>query len=297
MPALTVIGRRSVPKSSPTSISAARIFNTAGLELADRLVVNEDEKLVWPEAPDSRAGWHRREQGVGDAMHGLVAGDVSVVLVQQAEVVEVDQGDRDRALVRPGGLDRACEIRDEGTVVQHPGQRVTSSRIEELVGLPRQAELRRPEDEEEQDARDEGGADRDQDHIAADVADLGQHRRRIAPDGDHGHDLAVDRQREEFAQQGLRVEIAGLGAGLGDRDERDRWPIGQRLSEVRVDDALGPGSPGPVAGDHGAIGKPHLGPQDVSAPEEGLENGFKLRDARGHGSWSRDVRLQHRRIR
>ena len=94
----------------------------------------------------------------GDREQRLVAGPVAVVVVQEPEVVDVDEGDAERRAGGPGALDLAGEVGDERAVVQRPGQRVALGRLDERGGLAGQPALRRAEDQEQQDRGDDGRA-------------------------------------------------------------------------------------------------------------------------------------------
>ena len=169
-----------------------------------------------------------------DGEQRLVAGVVPVVVVEQPEVVDVDQGDAERQAGRPGALDLVCEVRHERAVVERTGERVSMGRLEELCGLAADPCLGGPEDEEEQGRRDEAGAERDQDDVAADVAEPGQDRGGVAPDDDDAADVAVGLDREVLADEGGRGQRQGAGCGgrLCDRHERRlRRPASGRLED------------------------------------------------------------------
>ena len=76
--------------------------------------------------------------GGEQAVHGeerLVACVVAVVVVQQAEVVDVNQRDAERCAGGPGVLEVVRKMRDQRTMVEGPGERVAPRGLHELHGL------------------------------------------------------------------------------------------------------------------------------------------------------------------
>ena len=90
-------------------------------------------------------------QEVGHGQDRLVAGRVAVGVVEQPEVVDVDQGDRDRLALRAGLLDRLRQGLDQGAVVRDAGERVPAGRLDERVGLAVDPALGGAEDQVERD--------------------------------------------------------------------------------------------------------------------------------------------------
>src|SRR6185295_3409142 len=122
MPTLTVIGSRSVASNCRLrSTSSACRFVTTGSS---------------SEATDGE--------------ERLVAGPVPVVLVQEPEVVDIDERDREWPAGGARGLGLERESTDDRAVVERPRQGVAAGRLDELRGLSRQAPLGGPEDQEEQ---------------------------------------------------------------------------------------------------------------------------------------------------
>ncbi len=83
-------------------------------------------------AADHVAGAEVRAERLGDAAQDDVAGGVAVGVVDGLEVVDVDEGDRQRPLVAAGTLDLGEERGQEGAAVGHAGQAVERRQV---VGL------------------------------------------------------------------------------------------------------------------------------------------------------------------
>ena len=91
----------------------------------------------------------------------LVPGTMAVVVVQQAEVVDVEQCDTERHTAGPGMLEFLREKPDEDTVCERSRERVAAGRLQQGGLLPREAALGRAEDQKEQQRGDESGAQGD----------------------------------------------------------------------------------------------------------------------------------------
>ena len=160
----------------------------------------------------------------------LVARAWAVLLVEEAEVVQVEQSDRQRFPARLGRLDEPRERADQGTVVQETRQWVPASRLHELDRLACQSPLRSAEDEVQGEGGDQPGTEREEHHIATDRVELREDRVGVSPDTHDRVDLAGRRERQEL-----------------DEDVRHTCDRATRASRVRARTAFGR----PRPDDHG----------------------------------------------
>ena len=244
------------------------------------------QEFVRPVASEGDVVGQRSAQNVGDGQERLVAGVVAVRLVEQPEVVDVDQRDADRRVGRAGALDARRHQGDECPVVERAGQRVAIERIDERLGLARDAALGRAEHEIQDDRRDEPGRQRHEDDVPADRIEGREDRRRVAPHADHAADLPVGDQREVFADHVSRRERRpGRLAQLCVGDAGRRGLAAERGREVgrrRADQAT---RRGVVGRQDAPVGPADLDPQDLARPDERcqspLERGLALRRRAG----------------
>ena len=124
---------------------------------------------------------------------------MSVRVVEQAEVVEVEEGHTDGSAVRSRRLDLRPERLHERAVVEGARQRIAARRLEQLERLAREALLGRAEDEEEQQRAHERRRERDGHDADATFLELREDRRGIAPHSDHGIDPAGVDDRQVLA--------------------------------------------------------------------------------------------------
>ena len=185
-----------------------------------------------------------------------------MVVVQQPEVVDIDEGDAERQTGRSGALDLIGQVTDECPVVQGARQRVAPDRLDELGRLSGEPSLRRAEDQKEKRGRDESGAERHEDHVAADLAQSLKDGVGIPPDADDGANLAAAGDRQVLADQPIRTDDSRTGVSLGDRDDRGLGgpADGEGKGFVSRPDPAGGRSAG---GDDPTVGSPDLDPKDL----------------------------------
>jgi hypothetical protein len=157
---------------------------------------------------------------LGDSQQHLVRRIVAVRVVEQAEVVDVEQGHPDLPARPARGLDVLGEQRNDRPVIEHPGERIAAGRLDELVVLTAEARLGGSEDEEEDHRQEQAGDERDDHDVAPGGVQAGQERRCVAPHRHHGNWLvaALD-NGEVFLEHVPGVERADrfdLAADLDD---------------------------------------------------------------------------------
>ena len=240
MPALIVTGSDSgLPElQGPVRERAPESFDRLLQDLdVDRRL--DDEELVGTVAAEDGAGRELDAEQLGQGQDRLVARRMAVGVVEQAEVVDVEQGDRDRLPGRPSRLDGRGEGRHEAAVVRRIGQRIAPGRLDQLVGLAADPGLGGPEDEEQDERRHEPGGQRDHDHVLPHRAETRGDRLAVAPDADHGQDAVAVLERQVLAQERFRRQGRAERLGRRRAGERRRRRAGDRLGEV------GAGSPRP----------------------------------------------------
>ena len=180
----------------------------------DRCGRGDDEELVGAEPAGGGAGWTVQLDEPGEPQERVIATGVTVRVVEEPEIVEIDQGDADRAEVGARPVDGGGELGGHGTVVQQPGQRVATGGLEELDGLARDAHLRAAEDEVQEQPGDRGGDEGHREHLLLDVTQRADDRGRVAPDGGDRVSRSV-----RVDQRQIRLEDRVIGGGAG-RDAR-----------------------------------------------------------------------------
>jgi len=143
-----------------------------------------------------------------------------MVVVQQPEIVDIDEGDTERQTGHPGALDLLGKVADEGPVIQRSRQGIPTDRLDQGDRLSRQPPLRRAEDQKEERSGNESGAERHDDHVAADIAQPLEDREGIPPDSDDGANLAAAADRQILADQPIRTSDGRSGTRLGGGDDR-----------------------------------------------------------------------------
>ena len=172
----------------------------------------DDQELVRPGSAQDHGLDHLATKQTGDGQQRLIPGRMTVVLVEQPEVVDIDERDRHRHARRACGLGLHREATDHGSMVERPGERIAAGRLHQLRGLTGQATLGRPEDQEEQRRGDQRGGQRDEHDVTTNERQAIDDRHRIAPDRDDTEHLAIDADRQVLAQEGRRAENAGAGS-------------------------------------------------------------------------------------
>ena len=217
-----------------------------------------------------------------------------MVLVEQPEVVDVDQRDREWPLGRPSRLGLECELTDDRAVIERACQRIAPGRLHELGGLSGQATLGSPEDQEQQRRGDQRGRQRDEHDVPADRGKAVEDRDRIPPDPDDAEHLPVHRDREVLAQQGRGAERIRTGLG---RDDGGLGRATDREREVADDRHREPADGRIVGGRDRAVGPAQLDAQDLTGPDQGRELRLQLgrlqrapRSGGGAGRSGREVR-------
>ena len=182
---------------------------------------------------------------------------------------------------------------DHRAVVERPGERVAPGRLHQLRGLPRQATLGRPEDQEEQRRGDQRGGQRDEHDVATNERQAIEDRHRVAPDRDDAEHLAIDADRQVLAQEGRRAENAGTGSRcFRGQDLRPGCPAdGQR--EFTLDGDARAADRRVVRGHDRAVRPAELDPQDLVRARQGRQLSFELGGSRariGDRGGGREIR-------
>ena len=160
----------------------------------------------------------------GEESEDEVSSFMTVRVVEQLEVVDIDEGDTDRSGLGPDTLDGERQLADQGAVVQDAGQRIASRCLHDLCRLASDATLGGAEDQVQEDSREQGGRDRDDDYLRANVVERRDDGSGVSPDGDHAlrRAIAVE-EREVFSEQALRGERGADVFGFaGDKRRIDR---------------------------------------------------------------------------
>ena len=250
------------------------------LEPAGRVAGREKQELVGARAADRHV---RRRATLDQLRHvpeRLVARARAVLLVEEAEVVQVQQGDRERIAVRLRRLDEPRERADQGTVVQETRQWVPASRLHELDRLACQSPLRSAEDEVQGEGGDQPGTEREEHDVAPDEVQLGEDRVGVSPDAHDRVDLAGRGEGQKLDEDvrracsrvapGRRAACRSAFDSLGSDDHRLR-PTAGRGNE-RVPRRVGQRGVGGVAGrDQRAVGQPQLDANDLGLLRERRE--------------------------
>ena len=239
------------------------------LEVGDDERVRDEEELVGAvTAHDDR--WRNvPPQEIDDGQEDIVARAMAVVVVEEPEVVDIDEGDAQRRPRRPRALDLASQMPDERAMVERACERIANGRFEQRGRLAGQPALGGTEDEEEQAGRDEPGRERDEDDVATEVRQAGEDRNRVPPDCQHPHHPAAREQREVLLQDRRRVERprTGFRSVRGD-DGRLRLLVAQGFSERRAGGHRMAAELGHVGGEDAAVQKPQLDSDDLAVPEQ-----------------------------
>ena len=140
-----------------------------GLHLDDGLGGGDEQELVGAVAAHDAGLGQVTPELLDDREEGLVAGAMAVVVVEQPEVVDVDEGDPERRPSRSCALDLGGQVRHQRSVIERVGQRIAPRRLDEGRGLARQPALGRAEDEEQQHRGDDRGGQRDRDDVPSDA--------------------------------------------------------------------------------------------------------------------------------
>ena len=173
----------------------ARQHHREGLRNVDhRLGIRarlHEQELVGSVARELGAIVDARQQHAGHATQDLVTGLVTVVVVEEPEVVDVDQRQADGVAGVPRRLDLVGQQADHRTVVEEAGQRIAPGGLQQLPLLGADPRLCGTEDEEQDPGQQHGGSQGHDHDVATRDVDVRQQRRRIAPHGNHGGGLAV----------------------------------------------------------------------------------------------------------
>ena len=130
MPALTLTG---IGRSAAARVKRRRCMSS----IASHASSPEDHgELVAADAVDAVAGAHGRAHGVRDELDVLVAGLVAEGVVDDLEVVQVEQDQRERRGSAPQTGDGASQVLLEGSVVAQSGQRIARRQLRQRRDLP-----------------------------------------------------------------------------------------------------------------------------------------------------------------
>ncbi len=245
------------------------------LELRDRGLRGDEQELVGAVPTHDDVLENLALQLARDRDEGRVAGREAVVVVEQWDIVDVDEGDPERRPSGPGLLERHGEIPHQRAVVHRAGQRVAPRGFDERYGLTRQPSLRGAKDQEQDRRRHEGGGQSQQDDVAADVIQSSEDRNSISPDPDDAEDFSIDGDRQELPKERRRGQDARSSLGLTGRGDRR---LGSTSSRGR-EGAGGRHRRAPGARltrrDDRAIGQPELDAQDLPDSWERRELGLQ----------------------
>ena len=243
------------------------------LELDHALGVRHEQELVGTVAPDQhRFGdvpLHELHEGDQD----VIAGAVPVVVVQQPEVVDVDQGHAKRNAYSPGALELLAQEADQRAVRQRPRQRVPPGRLDQRSLLPKEPPLGRPEDQEQDRSSDEPRAEGQHDHVVADAGEPFEDGAGIAPDRNDCPHRPAAACWQELTEQGRGAEggRAGSGAGRVCRHQPGPGRSGDGEGELAVDRGSGAGERRIVGGEDGAVGQAKLDVEDLAGSGQRCE--------------------------
>ena len=277
------------------------------LQPTGRCPGGDDEELVRSEPPDGP----RLVDVLGeccDAAKELIARGMTVHVVDEREVVDVEQRHGDHR-VHPARLfERLGQDLHDRSVVEQLGHRVAACGLDEGHGLARDATLRCAEDEEKDDGRDRGGGERGQDRIHACPIQALHDRSGVAGD-QHGAERALLAgpacrvQRQELADD-VRAEIRRCPVTFGRVIEHRIGLTGEDLGDRSVSRDGCPATALGAAEEDAAVGEDdlHRGQprgHEVAAvqgrPQSLLEQLVPLvRDGRGSEVVVRDVGLDER---
>ena len=216
-----------------------------------------DEKFVGTVAAHEQPAFDGFPEQPGHGAERLIADEMAVRVVEQAEAVDIDQGHTEGRTLLPSALDFRGKHPDDGAVIECARQRIAAARLQQLERLAGEPPLGRPEDQVQGQGGDHRGRDGHDDHVAAELIEAPEDRPGVTPHPHDQDDLPIDHQREVFPQERLRLGLVGaahigrvavhnrnlrlplgdgpreLGAWLDDR-ARGRWvarcehpPVGQ----------------------------------------------------------------------
>ncbi len=172
----------------------------------------------------------------GHAEQYLVRGGVAVGVVEEPEVVDIDQGDRDR---RTGCVGRFHFVRQGGhhrPVVEHAGEGIPARRLQQLGVLPAEPRLRGSEYEEQHRCEENARGERDKHDVASRAVEACEEGIGVAPHGDDGEGVSVRvDDRKEFLHQVVSLQpISGGVRGHASLDQVGaRLALGQRAGHGR----------------------------------------------------------------
>ena len=254
-----------------------------GLERLAIVPDRDEQELVRPVAADDVLGAEGCLQLGDDRPERFIPGFVTVCLIERAEAVDVDQRDAQPRAVGPRPFRLGRERAHERPVIERPGQRVPPAGLKEGPRLAGEPALRTPKDDEEQHSGQQRGGDRRDDHVAAEIAERAQDRRRVAPDGDDQHDRAVEPQGQVFAQEVRRTKRRARG-GLGGRGIHEldlRRSALDRTIERPRRRRLAARDGGVARSNDMPVGEAQLDLEDLVLGQDGAEEALELRELGG----------------
>ena len=172
---------------------------------------------------------------------------------------------------RPGPLDLYGQVRHQRPVVEGLGQWIEPGGLDEGGCLAGQPTLRRAEDQEEEDRRDERRAEGDRHDVPSDLFQLVENRDGVPPDPDNGPHRAVCADRHVLAEDRRRREAPGRRTSVRRRQDFHAHFArrGTRCSPTRVHrDA---GQPGLARGDDRPVQAAEFHTEDLVRTGEGGE--------------------------
>ncbi len=220
-------------------------------------------------------------QQPGDFEEGPIAGLVAVGIVDQPEVVDVDQGDSDRAIGAPGLLEQVGQPGDRSAMVEQTGQRVAPAGIDKGPGLAGQPALGGLEDEVQQEAQEERRGDHHEGDLAGRVGHRVQDRLGVPVDLEDARNGAVGTGDRNVLLEQLAVgrKAGGRRVRVVGADDRGRHLTRvERGLEVVVRAEVPAAQVGPVAVEDGLVGAEDLDVDDPVRLDQGGQPGLDLGD-------------------
>ena len=233
------------------------------------------EELVGAVAADDRGGGELLAQDRGHLAEHGVTGRMAVRLVEQAQVVDVNQRERQAALLRGRLVQLAGQLLHHGAVVEHAGQRVAARGLHELARLAPEARVRGTKDEVEEDRQHAGRGQREQQHLVARGRGLRHDRRGVAVDLEDGADLAADLDRQVLLEEHRDAKLHQVGFCGGVVLQVAVRVALERRRQVGVDVDLGADEVRLVGQLDGAVREVHLEPHDAAVGER-ADHGLQL---------------------
>ncbi len=236
---------------------------------------SEQQQFVRAVATQDHAGRQIPPEELDDRLQCPVAGRVAVRLVEQPEVVDVDERDREGGPLVPSPVHGPGDGIDQGAVVQGAGQRIALGRVHQRLGLAGDPALRGTEDEEQDERGNEGRRQGHDDDVPAHLVELGEDRHGIAPDTHDPDDRPVEAEREVLAHDRRGRERGTAGVARGDIDHVHHGRVAGGRPRERSRHGCDHSPEGRIVGeDDRPVRSPDLDAQDGSRRDQRSELPF-----------------------